>query len=53
MAAHAKFIFKKEGLLGVARSMPTSGSLDKVAAKDKISNLYETPTVKRINIYFT
>lgn len=43
LAANASSLFPK-GLLGVARSMPTSGSLDKVAAKANIKNLYETPT---------
>jgi len=33
----------KDGLKGVARSMPTSGSLDRVAAKLGVS-LYEVPT---------
>lgn len=33
----------KQGLLGVARSMPTSGAVDKVADKLGI-NCYETPT---------
>lgn len=32
LAAYANVIFK-EGLVGAARSMPTSGALDKVAAK--------------------
>ena len=36
-------LFLKNGLKGVARSMPTSGAVDKVAAKLGI-NLYETPT---------
>lgn len=45
LAANATSVFGKNGhLLGVARSMPTSGALDKVAAKLGIKNLYETPT---------
>jgi len=44
LAAHADIIFKSTGLLGVARSMPTSGALDKVSAKLGIKNFYETPT---------
>ncbi|KAL4468805.1 hypothetical protein ABPG74_005308 [Tetrahymena malaccensis] len=45
LAANASSVFGKNGhLLGVARSMPTSGALDKVAAKLGIKNLYETPT---------
>lgn len=45
LAANATSVFGKHGhLLGVARSMPTSGALDKVAAKLGIKNLYETPT---------
>ncbi|CAK62173.1 unnamed protein product (macronuclear) [Paramecium tetraurelia] len=42
IAANANLIFKN-GLLGAARSMPTSGALDKVAAKNGIK-LFETPT---------
>lgn len=43
LAANAKAIFKGP-LLGVARSMPTSGAIDKVAQKLGINSLYETPT---------
>lgn len=43
LASYSNVIFKT-GLIGVARSMPTSGALDKVAAKLNIKNLYETPT---------
>lgn len=43
IAAYANVVFKN-GLTGVARSMPTSGALDKVVAKLNIKNLYETPT---------
>lgn len=43
LAANASAIFKGK-LLGVARSMPTSGAIDKVAQKLGIKNLYETPT---------
>lgn len=35
--------FKKQGVYGLARSMPTSGALDLVA-KDKKLNVYEVPT---------
>lgn len=35
--------FKKQGVYGLARSMPTSGALDLVA-KDKSLNIYEVPT---------
>lgn len=35
--------FKKQGVYGLARSMPTSGALDLVA-KDKGLNVYEVPT---------
>jgi phosphoglucomutase len=41
LAAHAD-IFKKP-LVGVARSMPTSGAIDKVAKKNNLP-CYETPT---------
>lgn len=45
LAANSTSVFGENGkLLGVARSMPTSGALDKVAAKLGITNLYETPT---------
>ena len=45
LVAHSESVFGAPGkLLGVARSMPTSGSLDKVAAKLGIKNIYETPT---------
>ena len=44
LAANASLIKGyKNGLLGVARSMPTSCALDKVAEKLKL-NVYETPT---------
>ena len=44
IAANAKLIpAYKQGLAGVARSMPTSGAVDKVAAKLNIP-CYETPT---------
>lgn len=36
-------LFLKNKLFGVARSMPTSGAVDKVAKKLGI-HLYETPT---------
>ncbi len=41
--ASLSHLFLKEGLLGVARSMPTSGAVDKVAKKLNIQ-LYQTPT---------
>lgn len=45
LAANSQSVFGASGkLLGVARSMPTSGALDKVAAKLNIPHLYETPT---------
>lgn len=45
LVAHSESVFGAPGkLLGVARSMPTSGSLDKVAAKLGIKNIFETPT---------
>lgn len=37
--------FRKHGLKGVARSMPTSGALDRVAEKLK-KDMFETPTGK-------
>ena len=46
IAAYAKKCipyFMKNGLSGVARSMPTSGALDRVAAAEKL-DLFETPT---------
>jgi len=43
LAANASSVFKGK-LLGVARSMPTSGAVDKVAQKLGITNLFETPT---------
>jgi len=44
IAANATLIpAYKQGLAGVARSMPTSGAVDRVAAKLNISS-YETPT---------
>lgn len=44
LAANSKAVFKGKALLGVARSMPTSGALDQVAKKLGITNFYETPT---------
>lgn len=44
LAANSNAVFKGKPLLGVARSMPTSGSIDKVAKKLNITNLFETPT---------
>lgn len=44
LAANAKAVFPNRGLVGVARSMPTSGALDNVAKKLQMGNLYETPT---------
>jgi phosphoglucomutase len=41
--ASLSHLFLKDKLQGVARSMPTSGAVDKVASKLKIK-LYETPT---------
>ncbi len=45
IAAHAHAIpfFAKTGLRGVARSMPTSAALDRVAAKKGLK-LFEVPT---------
>jgi phosphoglucomutase len=45
IAEYADFIpyFKKQGVYGLARSMPTSGALDLVA-KDKGLECYEVPT---------
>ncbi|KAJ9091515.1 hypothetical protein QFC19_009060 [Naganishia cerealis] len=45
IAEYADFIpyFEKNGVFGLARSMPTSGALDLVA-KDKKLNVYEVPT---------
>lgn len=45
IAEYADYIpyFKKQGVYGLARSMPTSGALDLVA-KDKGLELYEVPT---------
>ncbi|ORY87961.1 hypothetical protein BCR37DRAFT_375934 [Protomyces lactucae-debilis] len=45
IAHHADFIpyFKKQGVYGLARSMPTSGALDLVAKKKGL-NCYEVPT---------
>lgn len=42
LASHSQ-LFLKEKLVGVARSMPTSGAVDNVAKKLGIK-LYETPT---------
>lgn len=42
LAAHSD-LFLKQKLRGVARSMPTSGAVDKVAEKLGVK-LYETPT---------
>lgn len=43
LAANASAIFKGP-LVGVARSMPTSGAIDKVAQQLGITNNFETPT---------
>lgn len=45
IAEYARYIpyFKKQGVYGLARSMPTSGALDLVAKNQKL-NLYEVPT---------
>ncbi|KAJ1334038.1 phosphoglucomutase [Microdochium nivale] len=45
IAHHAKLIpyFKKQGVYGLARSMPTSGAVDLVAKKQGL-NCYEVPT---------
>lgn len=43
LAANSKFVFGDKKVVGVARSMPTSGALDKVAAKLNFK-LFETPT---------
>ena len=43
LAANSKFVFGKKEVVGIARSMPTSGALDKVAAKLNIK-FFETPT---------
>lgn len=45
IAEYADYIpyFKKQGVYGLARSMPTSGALDLVA-KDKGLEIYEVPT---------
>ena len=45
IAHHAKLIpyFKKQGVYGLARSMPTSGAVDLVAKKQGLSS-YEVPT---------
>jgi len=45
IAHHAKLIpyFKKNGVFGLARSMPTSGAVDLVARKQGL-NCYEVPT---------
>ena len=45
IAHHAKLIpyFKKQGVYGLARSMPTSGAVDLVAKKQGLRN-YEVPT---------
>lgn len=42
LAAHSH-LFLKEKIKGVARSMPTSGAVDRVANKLGVK-LYETPT---------
>ena len=42
LAAHSD-LFLKHKIKGVARSMPTSGAVDKVAEKLEIK-VYETPT---------
>lgn len=43
IAANAQEAFLKTKLVGVARSMPTSGAIDKLAAKIGLE-CYETPT---------
>ncbi|KAL2758855.1 hypothetical protein ACRALDRAFT_2098355 [Sodiomyces alcalophilus JCM 7366] len=45
IAHHAHLIpyFKKQGVYGLARSMPTSGAVDRVAKKQGL-NCYEVPT---------
>ena len=45
IAHHAKLIpyFQKQGVYGLARSMPTSGAIDLVAKKQGLQN-YEVPT---------
>lgn len=45
IAHHAKLIpyFQKQGVYGLARSMPTSGAIDLVAEKQGLQN-YEVPT---------
>lgn len=45
IAHHANFIpyFEKQGVYGLARSMPTSGAVDLVAKKQGLKN-YEVPT---------
>jgi phosphoglucomutase len=45
IAHHAKLIpyFKKQGVYGLARSMPTSGAVDRVAEKQGLQS-YEVPT---------
>ncbi len=45
IAHHAKLIpyFRKNGVFGLARSMPTSGAVDRVAARQGLS-CYEVPT---------
>jgi phosphoglucomutase len=45
IAHNAQFIpwFKKEGVLGLARSMPTSGAVDRVAAKKNLE-CFSVPT---------
>ena len=45
IAHHAKLIpyFQKQGVYGLARSMPTSGAVDLVAKKQGLNN-YEVPT---------
>ena len=47
IAAHNQSIpyFKRTGMKGMARSMPTSGAIDRVAKEDHFS-LYEVPTGK-------
>ena len=49
IAANANVIpyFKKSGLKGLARSMPTSAALDKVAEKLKVKS-FEVPTGESI-----
>ena len=44
LAANSSVVLNGKKLYGVARSMPTSGALDKVAKKLGIADIFETPT---------